>query len=281
MKLLITGAAGQLGTDLVRLCRNNGDDLVARSRSELDITDRDAVRSLIRAEAPDSIINCAAWTEVDDCESDPDRAHMINGTAVSCIAAAASDVGAHLVQVSTDYVFDGTKDSPYEVDDAPNPQSVYGASKLSGEQAALAIDASVVRTAWLFSQHGGNMVATILRLAQSHEVLHFVSDQRGNPTFTAHLAVALRNVARDRNPGLFHVTNDTATTWHGFAQTVFRIAGLDPARVKATATADLEPARPAPRPANSTLANSRYTDLGYSELCSFEEALVEVVPAYL
>lgn len=278
---MIAGAGGQLGTDMKRECVRNGDEVIALDRSRLDVTDRDAVLAMAAHAHPDVIINCAAWTAVDDCESDPDRAHQINGDAVRFLAEAATETGAHLVQVSTDYVFDGDKIGPYDVEDPPNPQSVYGASKLAGELAALAVDAAVVRTAWVFSAHGGNMAATVLRLAASHDTLRFVADQKGSPTYTVDLAAALRQVAQDRVSGLLHITNSGQATWHEFAQQVFEAAGLDPERVEPIATADLQPARPAPRPANSVLANTRYHDLGYRELPRFEDAVRLVVPAYL
>ena len=166
MRLFITGGSGQLATDLVSAASAMGHEVVAFARAELDISDSQAVRHAVEAARPDVIINCAAWTAVDACEDDPDRAQAVNGTAVGVLAEAAGDVGAHLVQVSTDYVFDGAKSGPYIESDAPNPQSVYGKSKLLGEQLAGA-QAAVVRTSWVYSRHGGNMVATICRLALS------------------------------------------------------------------------------------------------------------------
>jgi len=188
MRVFITGAGGQLATDLVNVCSRANDEVVSLRRSELDITDGTAVATAIRDARPDVIFNCAAWTAVDDCESDSAKAELINGTAVGYLATAAEQNGAHLVQVSTDYVFDGSSPEPYHETDTTNPQSAYGRSKLIGETEALTVESAVVRTSWVCSAHGGNVVATILRLAREHEILHFVSDQRRHPTFTLDLA---------------------------------------------------------------------------------------------
>jgi len=174
-------------------------------------------------------------------------------------------------------VFDGTKTGAYIEEDTPNPQSVYGTSKLAGEIAA-APAASVVRTSWVCSTHGGNMVATILRLAQSHPQLSFVADQRGNPTFTSDLAPVLRQLAADRYQGTIHVTNTGTVSWFEFAQAVLRANGDDPERVAPITTADMP--RPAPRPANSALSNQLLSDLGYPLLPEFEETLAHVVASY-
>lgn len=230
MKVLITGAAGQLGKDLALTCGAAGDDVTALTSGQLDVSDAEAVRQVVGSLRPDVVYSAAAWTAVDDCESDPDKADRINHLAVRYLRQATADAGAHLVPVSTDYVFDGTKTDPYVETDPTNPQSVYGKSKRSGEIAA-GDQATVVRTSWVSSVHGGNMVATILRLASSHPELSFVDDQRGNPTFTADLAPALRQLAADREQGMFHITNTGTATWFEFAQEVLRAGGHDPARV--------------------------------------------------
>ncbi|MEZ5295434.1 MAG: NAD(P)-dependent oxidoreductase [Ilumatobacteraceae bacterium] len=187
MRILVTGAAGQLGHDLVAACRREGDDVVAADRATLDIGDRDQVAAVVGAAMPDVVVNCAAWTAVDACESDPERAQRVNGDAVAWLRQSCDHVGAHLVQISTDYVFDGTLDRPYVETDPTGPQSVYGRSKLAGEQAA-GPDATIVRTSWVCGEAGGNMVKTVLRLSAERDSLSFVDDQRGCPTFTADLA---------------------------------------------------------------------------------------------
>ena len=281
MKLLVTGSRGQLATDLIRSALAAGDEVIGLSRAELDITDQDAVRAAITTNQPDVVVNCAAWTAVDACEDDPNKADRINGTAVESLGQVAQAVGAHLVQISTDYVFDGTKSTPYLEDDPTNPRSAYGRSKLLGETAALAADASVIRTSWVCSAHGGNMVATILRLAKEHPTLRFVSDQRGHPTFTSDLATAIRSLSADRVPGILHVTNAGAVSWFEFAQEVLRTTGQDPDRIEPIRTSELLPSRPAARPANSVLSNQAFADLGYKPLRNFRKALAEVVQAYV
>jgi dTDP-4-dehydrorhamnose reductase len=191
-------------------------------------------------------------------------------------------VGAHLVYVSTDYVFDGTLDRPYVEWDRPNPQSVYGRSKLGGETEVHAVAgpaATVVRTAWVSGAHGANMVKTVLRLGRSDPaaILRFVDDQRGCPTFTADLATALVRLALDRRPGTFHVTNQGETTWFGFARATLEAAGLDSGRVEPIATSELDPPRPAPRPANSRLDNSALRLSGLPPLPEWKDALARLV----
>lgn len=263
-RILVTGASGQLGHDLVTVCRRAGDDVTAVGRAELDITDRAQAEQVIGESRPDAIINCAAWTAVDACESDPDRAMSVNGDAVAGIAEIAERFDAHLVQISTDYVFDGDLDRPYREDDRPNPASVYGRSKWAGELAA-GDRATVVRTSWVCGAAGQNMVATVLRLLESHPRLSFVDDQIGNPSFTADLAEPIRSLAIDRAPGIYHVTNatpgDAGVSWYEFVCDIVAAAGGDPAIVEPISTAELDPPRPAPRPANGVLATTKLARL--------------------
>lgn len=280
MRFLVTGAGGQLATDVIRAGSSGGDDMIGLDRAALDITNSDAVRRAVVEHAPDVVVNCAAWTAVDLCEGDVARAELINGTAVGYLCQAVEQVGAHLVQVSTGYVFDGTKPAPYVETDETNPQSAYGRSKLMGEHAASLVDGSIIRTSWVCSAHGGNMVATIMRLAKDRPTLKFVSDQRGHPTFTADLADAILAVGRDRVAATLHITNSGAVSWFEFAQAVLRAAGEDPARVEPALSSDLTPPRPAKRPANSVLSNQAFHDLGYAPLRDFHQALDEVIGAY-
>jgi len=275
MRVLVTGAAGQLGTDLVRHCTDAGDEVVACGRTELDLTDRDSVYGAISSVRPDVVVNAGAWTAVDACEGDPDRAFATNALAVRWLTGAARLVSAHLVQVSTDYVFDGTKPEPYQEWDPPNPQSVYGRSKLGGERE---VDPShtVVRTAWVCGAHGPNMVKTVLGLLDRPE-LAFVDDQRGCPTFTADLAPAIRRLAVARVPGVVHVTNQGATTWYGFVRDILASAGHDPGKVRPIATADLDPPRPAPRPTNSVLDNAVLRMAGFPPLPHYRGSLEDLV----
>jgi len=279
MRALITGAAGQLGRDLHLTCAAAGDDVLALDRSVLNVCSRDDVLAAITAFRPDVVYHCAAWTAVDACESDPDFALAANGLAVRWVAEACDRVDAHLVHVSTDYVFDGTLDRPYHEWDETSPESVYGVTKLIGEQeaAALGTHASIVRTSWLCSEHGNNMVKTVLRLLGEHPTLGFVVDQIGHPTFTADLAPAMRRLALDGRSGVHHVTNQTPTSWYGFVREVVAASGNDPERVQPITTADLQPPRPAPRPANSVLDNAVLRMGGLPTMRDFREPLAELV----
>ncbi len=281
MRVLITGAGGQLGLELVRCCKAAGDDVISADHAMLDVSDRDAVHGAISGARPDTVINCAAWTAGDDCEGDPDRALALNGLAVRWLAESCDRAGARLVQLSTDYVFDGSLDRPYQEWDDTAPQSVYGTTKLQGEREALALGALaiVVRTSWLCGQNGTNMVRTIMRLAGQQPELAFVTDQIGNPTFTADLAPMIRRLAVDRRSGMHHVTNQTATSWYGFARDVVTAMGKNPDMVQPITTADLQPPRPAKRPANSVLDNAVLRMAGLPLLRDFHEPLRETVLA--
>lgn len=271
MRILVTGAAGQLGHDLVRTCTEAGDEVIACSSAQLDLGDRDSVAQAITGTAPDVVVNAGAWTAVDDCEADPDRAWRVNALGVRWVADAARRVGAHVVHLSTDYVFDGTKAAPYVEWDTPNPQSAYGRSKLGGEQE---VDPShtVVRTSWVCGAHGRNMVKTVLALADRPE-LAFVDDQVGCPTFTADLAPAIRRLAVSRLPGTYHVTNQGSTSWYGFVRDILELSGGDPGRVRPISTAELDPPRPAPRPASSVLDNAALRLGGLPLLPHYREGL--------
>jgi dTDP-4-dehydrorhamnose reductase len=276
VRVVVTGAGGQLGHDVVEVCEQAGDDVVALGRDRLDVTSRDLVLGAITTVRPDVVVHCAAWTAVDACEGDPARAYAANALAVRWMREGCERTGAHLVHVSTDYVFDGALDRPYHEWDAPNPQSVYGASKLAGEREA-GESATVVRTSWVCGEHGANMLKTVLRLAGERPELAFVEDQRGCPTFTADLAVTLRRLAVDRRSGVHHVTNQGAVSWYEFAREVVAAAGRDPSMVRPIATSELHPPRPAPRPANSVLDNAVLRTSGLPLLRDFRAPLRELV----
>jgi dTDP-4-dehydrorhamnose reductase len=253
VRILLTGAGGGVGRELVEVFAAH--ELTAVDHAALDIADRDAVLGAITSLRPDVVVNCAAWTAVDAQEADHDRAWAVNALAVRHLADGARRVGAWVCHISTDYVFDGTKPEPYVEWDQPNPVSMYGRSKLGGER-ELGRGDTIVRTSWVCGYHGANMVKTILRLAHEHDTLSFVDDQRGHPTFTEDLAAQVGRLVIERRPGLFHVTNQGAVSWYEFAREILAAAGLDPDRVRPIATADLDPPRPAPRPANSVLDNA-------------------------
>jgi dTDP-4-dehydrorhamnose reductase len=277
VRVFVTGAGGQIGYEVAaRFGSQPQHDVIAADHAALDVGDRDAVMQAITSAAPDAVVHCAAWTAVDACESDSDRAYRVNALGTRYVADAARRVGAHLVALSTDYVFDGSKSEPYVEWDAPNPQSVYGRSKLAAEIEA-GPEATVVRTSWVCGEHGSNMVKTILRLAGEHDTLAFVDDQRAHPSFADDLALTISRLVLDRTPGLFHVTNQGAVSWYEFAVAVLASAGHDPARVRPITTAELTPPRPAPRPANSVLDNAALRLGGIPLLPDFREPLARLV----
>ena len=267
MKVLITGANGQLGHELVRAAIASGHEVVATSHETLDITDKSAVDAAITAARPDVVIHAAAWTAVDACESDPDKALLVNGTATKYVVDAAHAVGAHVVYISTDYVFDGNKTSGYDEGDTPNPQSVYGSSKLAGER-ALGTNDAIVRIAWVCGFYGANMVKTILRLAEQPQ-LKFVDDQIGNPTFADDAAEMIVRIATEKRSGAWHVTNQGDVSWYEFARGVLIAGGFDPDKVAPIKTHELQPPRPAKRPFNSVLNNSGLKNAGIDLLPDF------------
>lgn len=271
--VLVTGAGGQLGNALVGAFSARGWKVFGLARGELDVSDRDAVLATAVELHPDVVVNAAAWTDVDLCESDPDRAWRANALAVRHLAEACAAVGAHLCQISTDYVFDGAGPHPYAEWDQPNPLSVYGRSKLGGEREVRPGD-TVVRTSWLMGAGGHNLARTVLRLAgEPDRELAFVDDQHGCPTFTFDLAPMVEQLVSARRPGVFHVTNQGPTTWYGFVHELLAVAGHDPSRVRPIATADLVPPRPAPRPANSVLDNAALRGCGLTLLPSWRASL--------
>ena len=280
MRVLVTGAGGQLGRDVAARFADSGHEVIAAGRQELDIARRDQVLGAIGSVRPDVVVNGAAYTAVDACETDIDRAYLTNALAVRHLAEAAHRFGAHLCHVSTDYVFSGDKAAPYHEWDRPDPRSVYGASKLAGEQEA-GEAATVVRTSWLCGRHGSNMVGTVLRLAAQGGPMRFVDDQRGNPSFTPDVAAVIERLCADRRTGLYHVTNQGSVSWYEFAQQVVAAAGHDPERVEPIATADLHPPRPAPRPANSVLENRALVLAGLELPPDFREPLRRLVAALL
>lgn len=288
LSLLVTGGRGQLGRDLVAAATRAGISRIrAPGPAELDITDSPAVSDAVAAAADGGarlvVINTAAYTAVDAAEREGAvRAHAVNAEGPGNLARACAIHQAHLLQVSTDYVFAGEQSSPHQVDDPTVPRTVYGRTKLAGERAVLCSGARahVVRTAWLYGAHGGNFVRTMARLAQGREPVRVVDDQRGNPTWTADLADGLIALARaaDRVPvGVLHCVNAAATTWFGLARAVFTEIGADPDRVQPCSTTEF--ARPAPRPANSVLDTAGWAATGLPELRHWRRALHAAVVA--
>lgn len=251
--ILVTGAAGQLGAAVLEACARCGVEAVGFTRRELDVADESRVRELVGRLRPRAIIHCAAYTNVDGAEADRDGAFRVNELGSAAIARAAKDVDAHLVAVSTDYVFPGTAPDGYAEGDATGPINVYGESKLAGElaiRAELGDAACIARTAWLFSAQAPNFVQTIARAARERDALDVVDDQRGNPTWCGHLADALVTCAVDRLGGVHHLVDQPAATWKDLAQAVVDELGVD-CEVRPT-TSDAY-VRPAARAAVSVL----------------------------
>jgi len=271
-KVLITGVHGQLGRALAGICTERGVEFEGRDIDTMDIGDAAAITGWIEGSKPRAVINCAAYTAVDDCESDEDSALRINGAAVGHIATACNTVGARLVQISTDYVFAGDGDRPYREDDPAAPMSAYGRTKLRGEE--LAVDARrhlVVRTAWLYGHGGRNFVEAIRgQIDGGAESLKVVADQRGCPTYCDDLAEVVLDLMQADINGVVHAVNTGETTWHGFAVAVARLLGLD---VEVLQVQTGEFPRPAPRPAYSVLDTSRLSDLLGRSMPPWEDAL--------
>jgi len=265
-----------LGTDLRALLANSGWEVVAADIVEFDITDRTQSIEFVARHAPSILINCAAYTAVDQAETEREIAFGVNRDGAENLAIAASQVGAFFVHISTDYVFDGTKTGPYVEDDPPNPLGVYGASKFAGEEAvrgALA-EHCIVRTAWLYGIHGTSFPRTILATAQRGKPLRVVNDQRGCPTYTVHLARALMAIAEQPRHGTYHAVNAGMCTWYDLACSVLQEAGIA-TEIAPCATSEFP--RPAPRPANSVLDTSKLQATFGIQLPSWRRGVAEFV----
>ena len=273
---VVTGAGGMLGTELVDVLSAAGDEVVGLTRAQLDVRDPGACRDGLAG--ADVVVNAAAWTDVDGAEAHEAAAFAVNAVGAANVARACAASGAVLVQVSTDYVFPGDATEPIPVDAPLAPLGAYGRTKAAAEWAVRAECPSsyVVRTAWLYGAHGTSFVRTMLRLAGERETLEVVDDQRGQPTWTRHLAASLRETVLGQRPfGVLHATGSGDTTWCGFAREVFATAGLDPQRVRPTTTERFP--RPAPRPAYSVLAGDGVTP----GLPPWQTALAEALPSLL
>jgi dTDP-4-dehydrorhamnose reductase len=256
MRLLVTGAAGMLGNEVVAAAEKLGHEVAAWDLPECDLTDAHATLDAVRRLDPRAVVNCAAYTNVDGAESDEATAERVNADAAGNLARACKAAGARLVHVSTDYVFDGTKREPWIESDAPNPLGAYGRTKLHGEEqvAAELDDHAIVRTAWLFGPHGPNFVATMLRLAGDNDEVSVVTDQVGSPTFAGHLAPALVDMAERSDSGIFHGAGAGSCSWYELTLEAFDMAGVS-CRVLPTTSDRFQ--RPAPRPAYSVLGSER------------------------
>jgi dTDP-4-dehydrorhamnose reductase len=273
-RVLITGGEGQLGSDLRRVF--DGSHTAVLGRGELDITDREAVLQTVRELRPEVIVNAAAYTAVDACETEVDLAHAVNALGPSFLVEAAEEVEARVVQVSTDYVFDGGLNRPYHEWDSPNPMSAYGRSKFGGELAMRRCDL-IVRTSWLCGPQGNNILKTIVRLAGEGTPMKFVDDQVGHPSFTGDVAEVIGRLVDIDAHGTFHVTNQGAVSWYQFVCEVLIAMGRPTAQVTAISTEELDPPRPAPRPANSVLDNMGLRLWGVRTAPDFRDSLPSVL----
>lgn len=278
---LVTGAAGMLGRDVLAELGTVGIEAVGLGHPDLDITDPAAVRAAVEGVAV--VVNCAAWTDVDGAESAEEAATAVNGTGVRVLAEACSAAGARLLHVSSDYVLPGDASLPYGEDAETGPVNAYGRAKLVGEQAVAELmpkDGYVVRSAWLYGEHGKNFVATMLKLATQRDTLDVVDDQHGQPTWSYALArrlveLGLSALAGGAPGGVYHGTASGRTTWFGLARETFRLSGLDPERIRPTTSEAF--VRPAVRPAFSVLAHERWAEVGMAPLADWREQLAEAL----
>ena len=275
MKILITGSNGMLGHDLERVLKDKH-ELVLTTSKTLDITDKNQVMEVICENKPELVINSAAYTDVDGCEENQDIAYAVNGEGVRNLALACKEVDCPLVHVSTDYIFNGKNDRPWVEDDEIGPISVYGKSKLKGEEAILEIldKYFIVRTAWLYGVNGRNFPRTMLELAESHPEITVVYDEVGSPTYTPDLACGISQLIETDYYGIYHLTNSGSCSWCEFARYIFEVAGIDVNVVPVTAS---EFARAAPRPSYSVLENKNWIDKGFKPLRSYKEAIKEYI----
>ncbi|MEJ8305025.1 dTDP-4-dehydrorhamnose reductase [Saccharibacillus sacchari] len=272
MKILVTGASGQLGQDVVRIFEQAGHEVKGCTRAELDIADQQQCERVIGEYVPEAIIHCAAYTAVDAAEEDVDGAYRVNASGTRNIAVAAEKAGAKLVYISTDYVFDGNADRPYREYDNTAPQTVYGESKRAGEVLAQTLNSRyyIVRTSWVYGQYGGNFVKTMLKLGAEKDSLSVVHDQIGSPTYTVDLGRFLLQLIRTEKYGIYHASNSGHCSWHEFAQTIFQNAGL---QVNVLPVKTEQFPRPAKRPAYSVMDHSAIRANDFEDLPHWRDGL--------
>ncbi|MEK3772669.1 dTDP-4-dehydrorhamnose reductase [Paenibacillus sp. FSL R5-0887] len=278
MRVLVTGSAGQLGQDILFLLKQHGYEVMGCDRQEMDITDLEQTKAVIGGYVPDAVIHCAAHTAVDAAETDIDIAYLINATGSRNVALAAEKVGAKLVYISTDYVFNGLGSNPYHEYDNTDPQSIYGKSKRAGEMLVQSLSSKyfIVRTSWVYGKYGNNFVKTMLKLGQEKPLLQVVDDQKGSPTYTVDLARFLTELIQTEKYGVYHASNTESCTWYEFSQAIFAEAE-DILHLKFTAK--LEPCateqfpRPAPRPRYSVMEHLSIRTNGFQDLRPWREGL--------
>lgn len=278
MKILITGSKGQLGIEIIRQLRKNSIyQVIGMDKDELNIVNSEDINETILSVKPDVVINCAAHTAVDLCETDIENAYKINAIGPRNLAIACEKVGAKFVQVSTDYVFNGNENQPYREDNETCPNSIYGKSKLMGEQFTKEFCSKyfIVRTAWLYGE-GNNFVRTMLKLAQNNKELNVVNDQFGSPTSTVDLAKAIIDLINTENYGTYHGTCEGQCSWYDFAKKIFEISNID---IKVNPVSSEEFKRPAPRPKYSVLDNFMFKLVELNSFRTWEDSLIEYLEA--
>ncbi len=275
MNIAVLGAGGMLGTDLVAELRRRGHEVRGYSKAEVDITKVDQINRAISGDKPDVIINCAAFTRVDDCESNEDLAMKVNGEAVQNILSAIGARHIRVIHLSTDYVFSGDKSTPYTEEDPSKPINAYGRSKAAGERILREWNGSyaIIRTQWLYGKGGPNFVKTILRAAKEKGKLSVVDDQIGSPTYTKDLSLGITEIIERNGTGIFHIRNEDYVSWYDWAEEILRLTGLQSVTLARQNSNDLH--RPAKRPLNGRLSMERYLSLAGCPLPHWKEALTQ------
>ncbi len=276
MKVLVTGVGGQLGYDVIKELAKRNIDCIGADKAEFDITNFGAAHKFMTDYMPDAVIHCSAYTAVDKAEDEPELCHLVNAVGTENIAKICKEIDAKMVYISTDYVFDGTKEGFYEVDDVPNPINVYGKTKLEGEVAVQKILEKyfIVRISWVFGVNGNNFVKTMLRLGKERSELNVVADQIGSPTYTADLASLLVDMIQTEKYGIYHTTNEGECSWAEFAEEIFKIAGMN---VKVNHITTAEYPTKAKRPLNSRMSKEKLVDYGFGKLMNWKEAVKKYI----
>lgn len=274
MRVLVTGVKGQLGYDVVKELEKRGHQPIGVDREEMDLMNNEAIRNFIMQVKPEAIIHCAAYTAVDKAEEEVEVCYQINAEAVKVIAECAKELEIKLIYISTDYVFDGTKEGEYVETDTPNPINVYGASKLKGEQyvQSLLTDYYIVRISWVFGVNGNNFIKTMRRLGTERDELNIIHDQVGSPTYTADLAPLLVEMIETDKYGIYHATNEGTCTWYEFANEIFKQSGID---VKTNPITTNQYPTAAKRPMNSRMSKAKLVESDFKLLPTWEKALQE------
>ncbi|XTR37210.1 dTDP-4-dehydrorhamnose reductase [Paraclostridium tenue] len=276
MKILVTGINGQLGYDVVKELNKRGHEAVGVDKEQMDLTVSSEIKECIEKNSPEAIIHCAAYTAVDDAEENEDLCSQINALAVKDIANCAKKLDIPMIYISTDYVFDGTKDGEYTEDDVPNPINIYGKTKYDGEKYVQEILEKyyIVRISWVFGENGNNFIDTMLRLSKDRDSLNIINDQVGSPTYTKDLAPILVDMIETDEYGVYHATNEEFCSWYEFAKEIFNVAKVN---INVTPISTSEYPTKANRPMNSKMSKDKLINNGFKQLRSWKEAVGEYI----